>query len=165
MGAMNLEAVMLQLLNYGSARAAVEAICSLKTEEKNMVCVLLWDWWTARNKINAGEHAKTTEELCYFIRKHIGEFTSAAETNIINREPSQYWKCPPDNFVKINFDVAFHEQQNDGAFGDVVRTNTGDTIAAGAGKLKHVKSALHAEALACIAAIEGLQILVFIGCC
>ena len=57
--------------------------------------------------------------------------------------------------MKINFDAAFHEQQNDGAFGYVVRTNTGDTIAAGAGKLKHVKSALHAEALACIAAIEG----------
>ena len=32
--ALNLDAVRLQLLNYGSARAAVEAICSLKTEGK-----------------------------------------------------------------------------------------------------------------------------------
>lgn len=42
-----------------------------------------------------------------------------------------------------------------GAYGFVVRTETGNAIAAGAGKLKYVKNALHAEALACLAAIEG----------
>jgi ribonuclease HI len=57
--------------------------------------------------------------------------------------------------VKVNFDAAFMEDTKNGAFGYVIRSDTGQFIAAGAEKLAHLRSALHGEAGACIAAIEA----------
>jgi ribonuclease HI len=66
---------------------------------------------------------------------------------------------PTGDFVKINFDAAFVESSGDGAWGFIVRSNTGEFIAAGAGKLRHLRSALQAETEACVAAIEGAELL------
>ncbi|KAK1697833.1 hypothetical protein QYE76_014530 [Lolium multiflorum] len=46
-------------------------------------------------------------------------------------------------------------ENQDGAFGFVLRSDTGTVIATGAGKLYHLHSALQAEANACVAAIEA----------
>lgn len=34
------------------------------------VAVTLWDWWTSRNKVNAGETRNTAGEICHVINKH-----------------------------------------------------------------------------------------------
>jgi hypothetical protein len=65
------------------------------------------------------------------------------------------WELPPPGYAKVNFDASFINENHDGAFGFVVRSDTGSVIAAGAGKLYHLHSALQAEASACVAAIEA----------
>ena len=42
-----------------------------------------------------------------------------------------------------------------GAWGFIARDKTGDFLAAAAGKMNHVRSALHAKVVACMRAIEG----------
>jgi hypothetical protein len=56
--------------------------------------------------------------------------------------------------VKVNFDASFIAENQDGAFGFVVRDDAGEFIAAGAGKLYHLRSAFQAEASACVAGME-----------
>jgi ribonuclease HI len=67
------------------------------------------------------------------------------------------WEKPTRDFVKINFDADFVESSGDGAWGFIVRSNTGEFIAAGARKLGHLWSALQAKTEACVAAIEGAE--------
>ena len=52
-------------------------------------------------------------------------------------------------------DAAFHVESETGAWGFIARDETGDFLAAAAGKMNHVRSALHAEVIACMRAIEG----------
>ena len=42
----------------------IEHILTLKEEEKLMALGLLWAWWDARNKVNAGEQLKPVKILC-----------------------------------------------------------------------------------------------------
>ncbi|KAM0915505.1 hypothetical protein ACQ4PT_010803 [Festuca glaucescens] len=65
------------------------------------------------------------------------------------------WTKAKENFTKVNFDAAFLESTGSGAWGFVARTDAGDFIAAAAGKLRHLRDALQAEAKACAAATEG----------
>jgi hypothetical protein len=65
------------------------------------------------------------------------------------------WELPPPGYAKVNFDASFINENKDGAFGFVVRSDTGTVIAAGSGKLYQLQSALQADARACVAAIEA----------
>lgn len=57
--------------------------------------------------------------------------------------------------MQVNFDAAFKLDSGDGAFDYIQRSDTAEFRAAGAGTMMHVKSALQAEAMACLAAIDG----------
>ena len=52
-------------------------------------------------------------------------------------------------------DGAFHVESETGAWGFIARDETGDFPAGAASKMNHVTSALHAEVIACMQAIEG----------
>jgi ribonuclease HI len=65
------------------------------------------------------------------------------------------WMRPEGETVKINFDAAFDEKTGKKAWGFVVRSSSGEFMAAGAGKLSHLCDALQAETEAYVAAIEG----------
>jgi hypothetical protein len=131
-----------------------------------MVVILLWDWWTVRNKLNAGEREKPAIEVCSLIQRHYLDFCVHLATPSVREDenkmlPSKYspWKRPAIGNVKINFDAAYHKDSGDGGCGFVARSDTGDFIAAGAVRLKYLRSALQAEAEACMAAIEGAEAL------
>jgi ribonuclease HI len=53
------------------------------------------------------------------------------------------------------FDAAFIPDRQDGAYGYVIRNEISDFVATGAGKIHHLRTALHAEAEACLIAIEA----------
>lgn len=82
------------------------------------------------------------------------DFTKFQESNGTPRRVVQTWERPCADYVKINFDAAFHENRGDAAYGYVVRSDEGDVIVAAAGKLTNVKSAIHAEVLACLMAVR-----------
>ncbi|KAK1628050.1 hypothetical protein QYE76_002365 [Lolium multiflorum] len=127
---------------------------------------MLWDWWTTRNKCNAGELERTTEQVCHVVQRHVIEFVPwvkrvLSETPISNNEAClrSGWERPKENLTKVNFDAAFHQSTASGAWGFVARTDGGEFVAAAAGKLRHLHDALQAEAEACVAAIEGAEAL------
>jgi hypothetical protein len=159
---MHLEDVRLSLLNLASPLLVLEQVLNLPVRKRDTVLILLWDWWTTRNKSNAGELDRTIHTVCQTITRHVVEFPSggvgivsmAPGTNM-NQQLSSVWTKPKENFTKVNFDAAFLESTGLGAWGFVARTDAGDFIAAAAGKLRHLRDALHAEAEACVAATEG----------
>jgi ribonuclease HI len=57
--------------------------------------------------------------------------------------------------VKVNFDAAFQEESCSAAWGFVLHSDQGTFLAGASGTIEHVKSALHAEAIACAAAVDG----------
>jgi ribonuclease HI len=130
-------------------------VLALPKQQQALVAVTLWDWWTARNKINAGEKRKTTEEICHLIIKHHHEFSPEPKALVEVQPVQSKWEPPPSGFVKVNFDASFIPELKNGSYGYVIRAEDGEFLAAGAGKLNHLRSALHGEAEACIAAMEG----------
>jgi hypothetical protein len=132
-------------------------------KKQKQIAILLWDWWTVRNKVNAGEREKPAHEVCSLIQRHCLDFNVhlaqssslddlAGNQNLIEK---QFWKRPEGEMVKINFDTAFNEKTRKGAWGFVVRISSGDFMAAGARKLTHLRDALQAETEACVAAKFG----------
>jgi ribonuclease HI len=75
------------------------------------------------------------------------------------------WEKLTRDFVKINFDADFVESSGDGAWGFIVRSNTGEFIAAGARKLGHLRSALQAKTEACVEQLKVQNVWVLIGLC
>jgi hypothetical protein len=57
----------LSLCECSNANQVTEHILSLPKERRLTTIILLWDWWTARNKVNAGERMLSTDEVCYKI--------------------------------------------------------------------------------------------------
>ena len=118
--------------------------------------------------MNAGEREKSATEVCSLIQRHMLDFSphlalSQDKNPTYSGRKSQtiHWQRPAPNHVKVNFDAAFRETTGDGAWGFVARADDGEFIAAAAGKLKHLKDALQAEAEAGVAAVEGAAMLGF----
>lgn len=132
-------------------------ICQLNDQKRSLVLILLWDWWTVRNKKNAEGKDRSVGETCNLIQRHALDFKQAClEPKTQGGLKPSSWMRPPPNQIKVNFDAAFLAESGEGAWGFVMRSDNGDFLAGAAGKLHHVKDALHAEAEACVAAAEGV---------
>jgi hypothetical protein len=90
-------------------------------QQKIKTSILLWDWWTHRNKINSGECRKTPDELCFLINKHLQDFMPEPKTNTTAPVFVHKWELPPPGHVKVNFDASFIAENQDGAFGFITR--------------------------------------------
>lgn len=73
-----------------------------------------------RNKINAGEEAWSTQEVCYIISKHVREFGVESKPAVQCASPEPRWEKPKPDFIKVNFDAAFKSDFDDGAFGYIL---------------------------------------------
>ena len=157
------EDIRLSLLEAPDAMAVIEHILALKAVRRDLVLILLWDWWTTRNNKNAEEKTFSSAAVCHRIQRHMLDFTQQIHTDPLCISPlsggmstdASRWVKPPTDKVKINFDAAFFESTREGAWGFVARSDTGQFIAAAAGKLSNVRDAFAAEAEACVAAAEG----------
>jgi ribonuclease HI len=153
-----LEDIRILLVQASNARVMLHMILELPLDKKLLTIILLWDWWTTRNKVNAGERERSTVETCHVIQKHVADFLSTTCTpssSHLDNQTEMKWSRPMPNVVKVNFDAAFLDNIKAGAWGFVVRSDTGDFVAAAAGKLQYIRSALQAETEACAAAVEG----------
>jgi hypothetical protein len=65
------------------------------------------------------------------------------------------WNKPPSDWVKINSDGAFSVSNGEGGWGFVIRDDSTEAIAAGAGSVKHIRDALQAKAYACTQGIRA----------
>jgi hypothetical protein len=141
----------------------MESVFMLPKDKQIISCILLWEWWNARNKINAGEAEHSTSHVCKIIQKHVFKFQQVQPTSLgVGQvetgemiEEEVLWKKPDRDQVKINMDADFWEPLGSGAWGFIARDDRGEFVAAAAGKLRHLRSALQAETEACVAAVEG----------
>jgi hypothetical protein len=116
-----LEDIRVKLLSAPSSKAMFEMILELPKDKQVSVLVLMWDWWTVRNKKNAEGKDSSTMEVCCTIQRHLIDFTkvTAAPAPSLDQQPKR-WAKPRADHVKVNFDASFLRESNDGAWGFVV---------------------------------------------
>jgi hypothetical protein len=153
-----LEDIRILLVQAPNANVMMQMILELLKGKKNLTVILLWDWWTNRNKVNAGEEERSTDVICHVIQKHAADFLSSTCIQSSSRNDNQIdvKRCRAmQNFIKVNFDAAFIDNIKAGAWGLIARSDTREFVAAAAGKLQFIGSALQTETEACAAAVEG----------
>ena len=156
-----LEDIRILLQSKASALEVVESILALNEEIKIKVVLLLWCWWSARNKANHGEGCSSTEEVCNSVAYHLMSMQKLRKTTPAIGPPLNLkWQPPPAGFYKINCDGSYLPGSGLGGWGCIIRDHDGVFLAAGAGALTGLSSALHAESIACM---KGLEIAAFLG--
>ncbi|GJN00674.1 hypothetical protein PR202_ga17870 [Eleusine coracana subsp. coracana] len=152
---MNMEGIRLELLKLSSATEVVQTILDLEEKSRLQTITLLWAWWDSRNKTNAGEKMRMTQEVIYMAMNAVSDVSIMKHTATM-RVPKikKRWIPPPIELLKINFDAAFFADSKSGGWGFIVRDHDGDVIMAGAGKLNAVQDALCAEAHAGLIALQ-----------
>ena len=118
--------------------------------------IFMWEWWNVRNKANAGEVVPNAQTICHGVESLGVDFLMLRVPDKPPKPPDlSRWVKPPENFVKVNFDGAFSQISGSGGWGYVIHDQAGVFVAAGAGNSVHLRSPLHSEAVACLAAIDG----------
>ena len=59
----------------------MEKIWSFSVTTQLQVIVLLWKWWSARNRVNAGERMVTCPDFCSLVTFYVMDFTKTRELN------------------------------------------------------------------------------------
>ena len=154
---MDMEDPRLALLQCKNAAVVFEHLWTLVAHKRDASFVLLWEGWSARNKVNAGGKLRSADVIVYSIRQHIQEFKAGmkvANASVASQQILQQQR-PPDSTHKVNFDASFYAETGRGAWGCVVRNSQGEFLAAPSGYLEHMAGTLHAEMSACVRAVEA----------
>ena len=147
----------LLLNNLSSAEQVARQIMSMSDQKRLLIIGLLWAWWDARNKANAGEKRRLTEEVVYKARSVLIQVQEDVMEEGVRavRANGQRWIPPSPDIMKINVDAAFWPDERLGAWGFVVHDHHANAVLAGAGRLKVVSNVRCAEAHACIAVLQA----------
>lgn len=154
---MNLEDVRISLCERASAGEVAEYILGMQDDRRMLTICMLWSWWNARNKANAGELRRPVDDIIHKARLMLMEKEDDGNTRerSVHVNACRRWTAPQPGTWKLNIDGAFWEKERQGAWGFVARDETGCASVAGAGSLPVVMDALCAEAHACIAGLEA----------
>lgn len=111
---MNLEDTRIQLLSLNNAEEVVDHILSMNESDKLSVIDLLWAWWNARNKCNAGEQMKTMKAISFCAHEVVSECGGARPKPIQSPVSGRKsWQPPPVDVLKLNFDGTFRATEKD----------------------------------------------------
>ena len=145
-----------KLTECANAREMVWTMLNLSIEKKLKALILCWQWWDARNKINAGDKARTAEAVCKLVHRWVSEskefFLKGTSTT---EKQALKWKKPRGDTIKINTDGAYFPGTTHGGWGFIARDADGDVRGSGFGHLKNIRDALRAEAEACLRALHA----------
>ncbi|WVZ92942.1 hypothetical protein U9M48_038972 [Paspalum notatum var. saurae] len=89
--------------------SSIDRMCYCKIDSNKIEVIgLLWAWWGARNKVNAGEQLRSVGEIIHKVRRVClqavdGRTATVGSATVCNQE----WKPPPIDVLKINIDGAF----------------------------------------------------------
>jgi hypothetical protein len=144
------------LLSKPSARDVLEAIMSLKEEQKLKCCYVLWMCWSERNRIREGEQGRDAVWLSHSIQIRMDEWKRQETKKVggIGSIRLSKWERPEQNYIKVNCDTAYDVNTGNGGWGCVLRDADGDAISVYRGRVESLMSALHGEL---IASIHGVQ--------
>jgi hypothetical protein len=152
---MNLEGARVELMKCQSGKETIQKLWELDKTMHLHVIVLLWRWWSARNKVNDGGRMQSEAEIQSSVTFFLMEFEKLnADGKKIHPMITRSWKPPPDGFYKINTDGSYNLHSRSGGWGFVIRDTNGDVCWAGAGNITRAAFALQAKAIAAFKAIQ-----------
>jgi ribonuclease HI len=126
-----------------------------------MVIVLLWRWWSVRNKVNASELMPSCQETVASVLHTCQDILCGeGNTHKLKLPPGKQWCPPSEGVLKINIDGAFQSESLNGAWGFVICDHEGACVAAGAGCIGPTHDALMADTFAFK---QGLEATVHFG--
>jgi hypothetical protein len=64
-----------------SGRDMMQKIWSFSSQIQLQIVVLLWRWWSARNKVNARENRITGSKVCSLVVFYVAQFEKGRKTN------------------------------------------------------------------------------------
>jgi len=150
-----LEDIRTELIHKRSAAEMILAILALWDDVSMWVIMLLYSWWEARNKTNAGEGVRSLGQVAHRATMLAIESNPARkEVNIALRPPDRRIR-PPMGILKINCDGAFFAETKTGSWGFVIRDHNSHAVLAGSGSLGAVHDADCSEVQACLAALQA----------
>jgi hypothetical protein len=152
---LQMEQIRLKLLECANAREVLWTILDLNIEQKLRALILCWQWWSARNKLNAGDKARTAGDICTAVYRWVNDckmfYLKGTSTAV--KQPAR-WTKPTGDFIKFNTDGAFFPGSNNGGWGFIPRDAQGDVRGSGYGHLRYIREPLRAEAEACVRALQ-----------
>jgi hypothetical protein len=107
---LDLEELRQNLAGMNSALEATSYILAQQGEFITRAIVLLWCWWSAKNRANQGSRLGTTAEIHSNILFHSSEMGKLGAKDIqrnAERRMHRLWEPPMENAYKINCDGAF----------------------------------------------------------
>ncbi|GJN00768.1 hypothetical protein PR202_ga17975 [Eleusine coracana subsp. coracana] len=105
---LNLDHIRTKLNLCQSGKEVLYKIWKMEPDLQNKVTLLLWRWWTARNKVNAGERLWSTSEVCSSINYHLMECDKLKKPTKEKYDGAvMKWKPPPTKSYKLNVDASF----------------------------------------------------------
>lgn len=138
-----------------SAWEVVTEILALNDEVQTKTALLLWKWWSVRNKINKREKSHYGQEVAAEVLNLLSDLKKL-EVGPVRREGERAgWIVPPPGQLKINSDGSFIHETMQGSWSFIVRDHDGDVVLAGAGHLGLIPDAITAEAAACAQALQA----------
>jgi hypothetical protein len=110
-----------------------------------------------RNKANAGELIPSCMGAVCAVNRTMGDIDEVVCRPSRSSIPCHAWQRPQQDVLKINVDGGFQRDDGVGIGGFIIRNHMGDSVLAGAVKVKPVRDALSAEAMACLFALESAE--------
>jgi ribonuclease HI len=149
---LDMEDKRVMLMAESSLKAMLEKIWSFDAECQCKIILLMWCWWSARNRANSGERKRNAQEVINETLFHFQVWRDTISTKTSTCRSK--WRPPPEDVYKINCDGSFIPGSNKAGWGFVIRDHCGKVAAAGAGSSNILLSAQHAEAIACMKGLE-----------
>ena len=136
-----LEDIRSMLLQKRSAYEVVTSILARNEEICLKVIMLLYAWWEARNKANAGEGMRQTCQIIHRAPMLVVESKPARKEMKTAHQKPQKWARPPPDVLKVNCDGSFFPDSKKGGWGFIIRDHDGRAFSVGTESLSAVHDA------------------------
>lgn len=94
---MNMEPLRILLQECWSVKETINKIWTFDKSEQLKVVLLLWRWWSARNKMDQGGKTLNVNEIQSSVIYYLSEFEELHITNHAPKAACIPWKPPPDD--------------------------------------------------------------------
>ncbi|KAL5541281.1 hypothetical protein UlMin_042503 [Ulmus minor] len=103
----------------------------LKTEEFELMCILMWRFWFRRNKWKHEKQWLDDEACLSWARQHLSDYQLSHNKTYHPpaKIPPKPWEAPVMGTVKVNTDAAWCSQKKKFGLGAVIRDSAGSVLA------------------------------------